>query len=108
MDYLRAEILSLITSCLLLHDKLKYIVVCKHWNRVITQRTLYESWKFSSSKNNAATKFHQALDYFKHKPFMGQHVRHLEIGQLDTMNTEGTIIHITRLFPNITSMKWLE
>lgn len=108
MDYLLAEILSLITSCLLLHDKLKCIVVCKHWNRVITQRTLYESWKFSSSKNNAATKFHQALDYFKHKPFMGQHVRHLEIGQLDTMNTEGTIIHITRLFPNITSLKWLE
>jgi hypothetical protein len=99
-----AEILSSILPSLSLGDKFRCMLVCKYWYDTIINLDLFKKVEFKKNQE----KFDRALDFFKENLYLGhQQVRHLDVEELKHIDTE-TVIALTTIFPNITSLEWIE
>lgn len=99
MSKLPGEILVLLADYLTFTEKAKLERVCKSWNDILTQTTLYKQHIFKRWEGLDKT-----VELFNKKLYIKQHVRDLVIFSMEY--DMQTVVALAILFPNITSLEW--
>lgn len=98
MKKLSIEVITLITTYLVIRDKLNLACICKKYHKIVTETELYGKLVFRSTKQ-----FNQARALLE-KTQLNQLVHHLGI-QIKDRGSE-LIVTLPAVFPGIRHFEW--